>query len=51
MIKDQSLVKQMLEMINTTIEASEYLYNSFKNCNYNNFIQVSNDIEDVINII
>ena len=51
MIKDQSLVKQMLEMINTTIEAAEYLYNSFKNFNYNNFIQVANDIEDVINII
>lgn len=51
MIKDQVLVKQILEMINTTIEAAEYLYNSFKNCNYNNFIQVANDIEDVINII
>lgn len=51
MIKDQNLVKQMLEMINTTIEASEYLYKSFKNCNYNNFNQVANDIEDVINII
>ena len=51
MIKDQVLVKQMLEMISTTIEASEYLYKSFKNCNYSNFIQVSNDIGDVINSI
>lgn len=51
MIKNQDLVKQMLEMINTTIEASEYLYNSFKNCNYSNFNQVANDIEGVIKII
>ena len=51
MIKDQVLAKQILEMINTTIEAAEYLYNSFKSCNYSNFIQVSNDIGDVINTI
>lgn len=51
MIKDQVLVKNMLDMINTLLEASQYLYNTAKNRNYNNFISVSNDMNDVINSI
>lgn len=51
MIKNQTLVRQILEMIDTLQEASKNLYESVLNKEYINFIQVSNDMNDVINVI
>lgn len=51
MIKDQTLVKNMLDMINTLLEASQFLYNTANNRKYESFISVSNDMNDVINSI
>lgn len=51
MIKDQILVKNMLDIINTLLEASQYLYNAAKNKNYNSFAIVSDDMHIAINSI
>ncbi len=51
MIKNQTLVKQMLEMIESIIEASEYLYKIAEDKDYSNFMYIVNDINDAIDSI
>lgn len=51
MDKQHILTKHMLEMIKTLIEASEYLNTVIDNKKYEDFINVSDDMNEVINSI
>ncbi|MDK2562686.1 glycosyltransferase [Romboutsia sedimentorum] len=51
MIKNQILVKQMLEIINTMLEASQHLYEIAIKKDYSNFMEIVNDMNNAINSI
>lgn len=51
MIKNQSIVKQILEMNDTLIETTEYLYKIAKEHDFTAFENISTDMHDLINSI
>lgn len=51
MIKNQSIVKQILEMNDTLIETAEYLYKIAKEHDFTAFENISTDMHDLINSI
>ncbi|NFH01104.1 glycosyltransferase [Clostridium botulinum] len=51
MIKNQSIVKQILELNDTLIETTEYLYKIAKEHDFTAFENISTDMNDLINSI
>lgn len=51
MINNQFIIKQLLKMLNTLIEACGHLYNYYNNNDYRNFNSISDDMNKSLNSI